>query len=65
MIIYLSRYWEFVDVDRNGSLDFFEFRKFWTDMVDVVTQRTFDVYDLNKDKIIDFFELTQLTVDGK
>ena len=65
MIIYLTRYWKFVDGDRNGSLDFFEFRKFWTDMVDIMTQSIIDVYDLNKDKIIEGREMTQLTVDGR
>ena len=65
MIIYLTRYWEYVDGDRNGSLDFFEFRKFWTDMTDVVTQTIFDVYDLNKDEVIQGREMTQLAVDGK
>ena len=65
MLIYLSRYWHFVDRDNNGSLDFFEFRKFWTDMTDVVVQRTFQVYDLDKDDVIAGDEMTQLTVDGK
>ena len=60
MLIYLSRYWHFVDRDNNGSLDFFEFRKFWTDMTDVVVQRTFQVYDLNKDDVIAGDEMTQM-----
>ena len=34
-------------------------------MVDIVTQRTFDVYDLNKDDVIEGREIGQLTADSK
>ena len=65
MLIFLSKYWDFVDGDRNGSLDFLEFRKFWTDMIDIKTQRFFDVYDFDKNDIIEGPEITQLAINSK
>ena len=38
MLIYLSRYWHFIDQDNTGSLDYYEFRKFLTDWMDIVIQ---------------------------
>ena len=65
MLIYLSRYWDFVDSDRNGSLDFLEFRKYWTDMIDIKTQRFFDVYDVDYNDIIEGIEMDQLAINSK
>ena len=36
MLIYLSRYWHFIDQDNSGSLDYYEFRKFLTDWINIV-----------------------------
>ena len=41
MLIYLSRYWSFIDQDNNGSLDYYEFRKFLTDWINIVIQVSF------------------------
>ena len=38
MLIYLSRYWYFIDQDNNGSLDYFEFRKFVSDWLNITIQ---------------------------
>ena len=65
VLIYLSRYWDFVDGDRNGSLDFLEFRKYWTDMIDIKTQRFFDIYDVDYNDIIEGIEMDQLAINSK
>ena len=38
MLIYLSRYWPFIDQDNSGSLDYYEFRKFVTDWMNIPIQ---------------------------
>ena len=38
MLIYLSRYWYFIDQDNNGTLDYFEFRKFVSDWMNIIIQ---------------------------
>ena len=38
MLIYLSRYWHFTDRDASGSLDYFEFRNFFANWIDIMVQ---------------------------
>ena len=64
MMIYVTRYWQYIDQDSNGSLDYFEFRNFFTHWIHIPIQRLFEFYDKDKNDYIEGSELTQIKLDG-
>ena len=52
MLIYLSRYWHFTDRDSSGSLDYFEFRNFFGNWIDIMVQE-----DLKNDGFMSSFSV--------
>ena len=64
MAKYEETYWDFVDQDGNGSLDYSEFKNMWSDFAAIQAQMHLNLYDTNHNFYLDPNESVQMMAEG-
>ena len=64
MAKYEEKYWDFVDQDGNGSLDYSEFKNMWSDFAAIQAQMHLNLYDKNHNFYLDPNESVQMMAEG-
>ena len=65
MVKYEEKYWDFVDHDNDGSLDYIEFKATWSDFAAIQAQMNLNLYDKNHNYLLDSVEIIKMMSDGE
>ena len=65
MVKYEEKYWDFVDHDNDGSLDYTEFKATWSDFAAIQARMNLNLYDKNHNYLLDSDEIVKMMSDGE
>ena len=65
MVKYEDKYWDFVDQDNDGSLNYPEFKNAWSDFAAIQAQMNLNLYDKNHNYFLDSNEIVGMMSQGK